>query len=114
MTKQDGERLSFGERAWKLGLIMQYMNNEEAYYGSGWLYIWPDGESYPMCLEDFRDEEFYKELEESFIRHYSDKEYHGDGLFASKGVPIEVLDVAHYWDEVLGLPPIEEIKISWL
>lgn len=114
MNKQDWERLTFGERAWKLGLIMRYMNNEELYYESGWLYIWPDGELYSMCLEDFRDEENYRELERSFISHYSNKEYHGDGLFSCKGVPTEVVDAAHYWDEVLGLEPIEVIKPRWL
>jgi len=111
MTKEQWNRLTFGERAWKLGLVMQYMNDEEAYY-SGWLYIWPDGETYISCLEDFRDEESYKELEESFIRHYSEKEAHEAGLFSRRGVPVEVIDIAHFWDDQLGLPHIEEIKLN--
>ena len=109
MNKQDWDRLTNGEKAWKLGLVMQYMNDEEAYY-SGWLYIWPDGESYSACLEDFRDEEMYKDLERSFIGHYSDKESHDAGLYSCRGVPVEVIDVAHFWDEQLGLKPIEVVK----
>ena len=109
MTKEQWNSLTNGEKAWKLGLVMKYMNNEEAYY-NGWLYFWPDGESYEQCLDDFRDDESYKELEEVFINHYKYEEYHNDGLFDSKGVPSEVVDVAHFWDKELGLKPIEVIK----
>lgn len=105
----DWDRLTNGEKAWKLGLIMQYMNDEEAYY-SGWLYIWPDGESYQACLDDFRDDESYKELEESFIAHYSDLEAHDAGLYSHKGVPTEVIDAAHYWDNRLNLKEILILK----
>jgi len=113
MTEQEWENLDNYQKAWKLGLIMQYMNDEDAYYESGWLYIWPDGETYQECMYDFQDEESYKELERSFIGHYSEPEYHEGGLFASKGVPKEVLEAAHYWDQRLGLEPIKEVKISW-
>lgn len=109
MTKEDWDRLPNGEKAWKLGLVMQYMNDEEAYY-SGWLYIWPDGESYSACLEDFRDDESYADLEESFKHHYSDPEAHEAGLYSCRGVPTEVVDVARFWDKELGLPEIEVIK----
>ena len=105
MTKEQWNALSNGEKAWKLGLVMQYMNDEEAYY-SGWLYIWPDGETYQECLGDFEDEESYLDLERSFKDHYSDKEAHKAGLYSSRGVPTEVVEVAHLWDEILGLKPI--------
>ena len=109
MTQEQWNNLTFGEKAWKLGLIMMYMNNEEAYY-SGWLYIWPDGITYQDCLIDFEDEESYKELEESFIRHYSDKESHDGGLYSHRRVPTEVIEAAHYWDRRLGLKEIEIVK----
>lgn len=113
MTKEQWEELEYGERAWKLSRIMIYMNDEEAYY-SGWLYIWPDGETWEECMEDFKDEESYKDLEKSFISHYGDKEIHRGGLFSNKGVPKSIIEDAHYWDEQLGLPLIEVIKPgSW-
>ena len=110
MNKQEWNRLTNGEKAWKLGLIMRYMNDESAYYESGWLYIWPDGETYDACLDDFADEENYKDLEESFRAHYSDEESHDAGLYSHRGVPTEVVDAAHFWDEQLGLSPIKIIK----
>lgn len=110
MNKEDWNRLTNGEKAWKLGLIMMYMNHEGAYYESGWLYIWPDGEDYRTCLDDFENEESYQDLERSFRAHYSDEEYHDGGLYSCRGVPTEVIDAAHFWDEELGLKPIEIIK----
>ena len=110
MTKEDWNDLEYFERAWKLGMIMKYMNNEEAYYGSGWLYIWPDGETWEQCYDDFNTEEAYQELEDSFKRHYGDEEYHGDGLYSHRGVPKSVIKDAHFWDKELGLKPIEIIK----
>lgn len=109
MNQKQWDKLTYGEKAWKLGLIMQYMNDESAYY-SGWLYIWPDGESYSACLDDFRDEESYKELEQSFINHYSDEESHDGGLYSCKGIPTEVIEAAHFWDKKLKLPKIKIIK----
>ena len=109
MNKEEWEELEYYERAWKLGLIMKYMNDEEAYY-SGWLYIWPDGETWEQCVEDFGSEESYKELERSFKAHYSEPESHEAGLYSHRGVPKSVVRDAHYWDEVLGLPPIEVVK----
>lgn len=114
MTKQQWDKLPYYIRAWKLYLIMYYLNDESAYY-SGWLYIWPDGETYEQCIDDFNDKESYDELERSFIGHYSDEEVHEGGLFSSKGVPEEVVEAAHMWDKQLGLEPIEVIKpSSWL
>ena len=109
MTNQEWNKLGNGEKAWKLGLVMQYMNDEDAYY-SGWLYVWPDGETYRECLDDFDEDESYQDLERSFINHYSDKECHEGGLYSNKGVPSEVVDIAHYWDKRLGLDPIVVLK----
>ena len=109
MTKQEWEKLPYDERAWRLNLIISHFNHEGAYYG-GWLYIWPDGESREQCKYDFEDEANYRELEESFKRHFSYKAYHKAGLFASKGTPQQVIDDAHFWDEQLGLEPIHVIK----
>ena len=110
MNQEEWDDLELYERAWKLGMIMKYMNDEEAYYGSGWLYIWPDGETYEQCMYDFNDKESYEELEESFIRHYSDKEAHEAGLYSMRGVPKTVIKDAHFWDAKLGLTPIEILK----
>lgn len=94
---------SYGDKAWKLNQIIQAMNNEEAYYG-GWLYVWADGETYDLALTDFGDRESYKELEDTFIRTY--KKYHRDGLFRAEK---DVLEMAHKWDEKLGLPLIKDV-----
>lgn len=110
MNKQEWNKLPYYKRAWLLGLVMEHMNHEGAYYESGWLYIWPDGESYQDCMYDFEKKEDYKDLEESFKRIYKYKPYHNGGLYSFKSVPQEVIDVAHFWDEELGLPPIEVIK----
>ena len=111
MTKQEWNKLSYGEKAWKLNLIIAYMNDEEAYY-SGWLYIWPDGESYAECLLDFAEKSSYQDLEKSFKYHYSRKSSHKAGLFSSKGVPQEVVEVAHFWDKKLGLEPITVLELK--
>lgn len=109
MNQEQWDSLKNYDKAWKLGQIMMYMNDEEAYYG-GWLYIWPDGEDYEQCKSDFEDEESYKRLERSFIGHYSDKSSHKAGLYSHRGVPEQVVEDAHFWDEKLGLKPIEVIK----
>lgn len=109
MNKEQWEQLSYDERAWRLNLIISHMNDEEAYY-SGWLYIWPDGETREDCKYDFEDEDSYKDLEESFILHYSEKESHKAGLYSCRGVPESIVEDAHFWDEVLGLEPIQIIK----
>lgn len=107
LGKAEWDKLPYYQRAWRLSLIMKNMNNEEAYFG-GWIYIWPDGETYEQCMRDFGDKESYEELEESFIAHYSDEEYHNDGLCTFCGdVPEEVIKDAHMWDEALGLSPIK-------
>lgn len=110
MTEEKWNLLSNGEKAWMLNQIISTMNNEEAYY-DGWLYIWPDGESYEQCLEDFAEDENYNELEAEFIYRYSCDDYHEDGLFSSKGVPEEIIEAAHFWDNKLGLSPIKVVKL---
>lgn len=110
MTKEKWEMLTNGEKAWMLNQIISTMNNEEAYY-DGWLYIWPDGESYEQCLEDFADEENYKDLERAFASRYSYEEYHEAGLFRSKGVPEEIIKAAYFWDAKLGLKPIQVLQL---
>ena len=93
-----------GEKAWMMDQILQRMNNEDAYFG-GWLYIWPDGETKEEAEEDFAEDEDFKDLEDSFIRHYT--AYHNDGLYNASE---EVVKAAHEWDEKLGLDPIENIE----
>ena len=109
MNKEQWNTLKPCDRAWRLNQILMHMNDEEAYY-SGWLYIWPDGETYADCEYGFETEDDYKDLEESFKSHYSEKEAHKAGLYSSRGVPDQVIEDAHFWDEQLDLEPIEVIK----
>lgn len=102
MTK---DAIPYGVWAWKLNEIISGMNNEEAYFDSGWLYIWPDGETKQEANEDFGDKESYQELENLFIKVY--KAYHRDGLY---NVTPDVLDYAHKWDKKLGLAEIQDVK----
>ena len=61
-TDSKKKKIPYGVLAWKLNEIIACMNNEEAYYESGWLYIWPDGETKRDANEDFGDKESYKEF----------------------------------------------------
>lgn len=104
---------NYGDKAWKLNKIIMGMNNEGAYYESGWLYIWPDGETYEQCLEDFGDKESFDELEALFVSIYSyndpndeENNYHEDGLY---NVEPEIVALAHEYDQKLGLKPIEDL-----
>lgn len=109
MNKEQWNNLKNYDKAWRLNQIIMYLNDEEAYY-SGWLYIWPDGETYEDCKYDFEEDDSYKDLEESFKYHYSRKSTHNGGLYSSRGVPEQVIEDAHMWDEILGLKPIEVVK----
>ena len=109
MKKAQWDNLENYDKAWRLNQIIAYMNDEEAYY-SGWLYLWPDGETYDQCKYDFEDTESYEELEASFKHHYGGKREHAGGLYSHRGVPEQVIEDAHMWDEVLGLEPIQIIK----
>lgn len=109
MNQEQWDKLPNYDKAWRLNQIISHMNDEESYY-SGWLYIWPDGETYEECKNDFEDDESYKDLEESFKFHYGDKEGHKAGLYSCRGIPEQIVEDAHFWDEKLGLEPIEVIK----
>lgn len=93
----------YAQEAWLMNKVMSSMNNEEAYY-SGWLYIWPDGETKEECAYDFGDKESFDELKDSFILHY--KDCHEDGLYDADA---ETLEYAHKMDSLLGLRPIDNI-----
>lgn len=95
------DHYSYEEKAMILNHIIECMNNEEAYYGE-WLNIWPDGETLEDCEHDFGTKEAYEELEDQFIKTYT--EYHSDGLWK----PNYVADrFAKMWDDKLDLPYIE-------
>lgn len=109
MSEEDWNDLSNGEKAWMLGQIMMKMNDEEAYYSS-WLYIWPDGETWEACMDDFESDEAYQELERSFIDNYSDEEAHDAGLYSHEDIQKSIIKASHYWDKRLGLKPIVVLK----
>lgn len=98
-------KLPYYVLAYKLGEIMQAMNNEEAYYDSGWLYYWGDDIETAQDAKDyFNTKEDYEELKKVFESIYSDKEYHDDGLFTNRQ---DIVDYAHQIDKKLGLEPIK-------
>lgn len=98
----------WGEKAFWLNEIISHMNNEGAYYSSGWLYIWPDGTDTRDVSDYFGTEEEYKELENTFKKVY--KAYHRDGLYSSHGIGPELLAKAHEWDKELGLAEITDVS----
>lgn len=101
------KKYPFGDKAWMLNEILRYMNDEGAYYTSGWLYVWPDECSREECNSYFGEtQEDYEELEDLFKRIYSKGFYHNSGLY---NAPKEVIDAAHEWDKKLGLSPIKVI-----
>lgn len=112
----DENNTKWWEKAWMLNQIISFMNDEEAYYSSGWLYIWPDGETKEQCKEDFGDEDDYLELEDAFTGVYSDDEYHDAGLYFPERADVSadekqaIIDTAHEWDNKLGLSPIDIIE----
>lgn len=112
----DKNKTKWWEKAWLLNQIISFMNDEEAYYSSGWLYIWPDGETKEQCKEDFGDEDDYLELESAFTEIYSDNEYHDAGLYFPERADVSadekqaIIDAAHEWDNKLGLSPVDIIK----
>lgn len=105
------ENVNYGHKAWVLNEIISSMNNEGAYYESGWLYIWPDGETEEECDDDFGDYDSFKDLEDEFISIYKyhddedeESNYHDDGLYNPTR---EAVEVAHEYDKKLGLEPIQ-------
>lgn len=105
------ENVNYGHKAWVLNEIISSMNNEGAYYESGWLYIWPDGETEEECDDDFGDYDSFKDLEDEFISIYKyhddedeESNYHDDGLYNPTR---EAVEIAHEYDKKLGLEPIQ-------
>ena len=98
---------TYGEKAFWLNEIIAHMNNEEAYYSSGWLYIWPDGTNSNDVDDYFGTPEAYEELENLFKKVY--RRYHRDGLYSSKGIGEDLLKRAHEWDDKLELVHIVDV-----
>lgn len=92
--------------AWLMNKVISSMNNESAYMS--WIYLWPDGETFELCQEDFgENEENFNELVKKFERLY--KKYHNDGLYLRKE-DNEIIEFAEQMDSKFGLEPIEIIK----
>ena len=85
-----------------MGEVISAMNNEDAYFDSGWLYIWPDEQTEEACLKNFNDKESYDDLKAIFKEVYTD--YHEDGLYTKKK---RIVDFAHEMDKKFKLPPIK-------
>ena len=75
MTK----KLSHAQEAWLMNQVISSMNNEEAYYGSGWLYTWPDGCSFEDCKEYFSEDESFNELKEDYLEVF--EYFYEDGFY---------------------------------
>lgn len=112
-------KLTTGELARLMNMIVEHMNCENAYYGS-WLYTWPDGSTQKECLEEFADKEFFEELEIKFINrccyylpiddvminpddrklYKAPEEEVGGGLYVPNSTPTEIevmLGFLKYW-----------------
>ena len=90
------------KKAWLMGQTMYSMNNEEAVYGTSWLYLYPDEGDEEEIADCFGEDEDYEELYNLFVRIY--KAYHSDGLFRPTSV---VEEFVKELDKELGLPDIE-------
>lgn len=112
-------KLTTGELAWLMNLVVERMNCENAYYGS-WLYTWPDGSNQKECLEEFADKEFFEELAIKFINrccyyltpedvmidpddgklYKTPDEEVGGGLYVPNSTPTEleiILEFLNWW-----------------
>ena len=78
------------DRAWKMNQVISAMNNEEAYYDSGWLYTWVDGSDFQDAVEYFSDDESFKELEDLYLEVF--KDYYEDGWYNLNKVESNVKD----------------------
>jgi len=87
------KKISNAKQAWKMNQVISAMNNEDAYYGSGWLYVWPDGSDYSECLEYFGDDESFKELRTLYREVF--KDYYKDGLYNPEKVGPDALEFAN-------------------
>ena len=98
-----------GHEAYLMNEVISGMNDEGAYYESGWLYDWSDGtdeedvEDY-FGSKDPENEEAFNDLKDAYLRIY--KHYHNGGLYNCRP---EVVDYAHKTDAELGLSPIENL-----
>ena len=63
----DPKKMKIWEKAWHMNEIVSSFNDEDAYFGNGWLMIWPDGADREECQYDFEDEDSLVVLERSFI-----------------------------------------------
>ena len=103
--EEASKKIPYGLKAFQLNEIISHMNDEGAYYESGWLYVWPDGtETVKEAQEDFGTKEEYEELEELFKKVY--RRYHRDGLYK---VDDKTLAAARKWDKKLGLSEIVDV-----
>ena len=66
-----------------MNLIVSSMDNEEAYYASGWLYIWPDEADDEEILE-MAESDYFDDVYKAFLKVC--KYYGKDGLYTHKFV----------------------------
>lgn len=99
---------AYAKEAFLMGKVIESMNDEEAYYGSNWLYTWPDGdiENEEDAAIYFSDKESFDELKDLFLDVYSDVTYHEGGLYRPDE---ETVAYAHKIDKLLGLRPIDVV-----
>lgn len=90
------KKLSHAKEAWLMNLVVESMNNEEAYYASGWLWVWVDECSFEDCKEYFSDEESFNELKGLYLEIF--EEYYEDGFY---NVDNEFFDVEDYIRQTL-------------
>lgn len=84
------EKLSHAKEAWLMSKVISSLNNERAYYDSGWLYIWPDECSYEECEEYFSDDDSFDELHNLYLRVF--KRYYKDGFYDYGYIDKDFLD----------------------
>jgi hypothetical protein len=88
------KNLQNAKEAWKMGQVISAMNDEEAYYGSGWLYLWPDECSYEECLDTFSDDDsYFEELKDAYYKIF--KRHHKDGLYNPERKGPDTIDFAN-------------------
>lgn len=80
------------KEAWKMNQVITAMNNEGAYFNSGWLNVWPDESDYSECVQYFSDDESFNELKDLYNRVF--KRYYKDGLYNPQEIGPDALDFA--------------------
>ena len=102
---QDFNELSRGERVYRMHEIMQFMNNEEAYYDCWIVWGGEDGLDRDGYMDGYYDsDEGYEDAIQAFEKIY--KEYHEDGLFANK-YPVQIIKDCKMFDKLFNLPEID-------